>query len=346
MTKRKSFAGRVKAASKRTSSRPATNAVPQTTESPATARLRTREIAADPEGTFVPTSTTTSAKPIRDAKAARLAKRVAAETPTSTSTPGASSSDASRLPPPASRLPRPQAEPDRGYVAVGRVLGPFGLKGELKVLPLTDNPDRFAPKSKLYAALAQEAPAPARLGAREPGIAPASPDPTSNISNRVAAGDQHPTSPQTRRDPQSTPSDSSPSARVAAGDQSPVSSPQPVTVLRSREASGHLYVTLKGYPDRDSTDKFRHALLQVPESDLPPLPDGEYYRFQLIGLTVVDTTGAVLGTLDEIIETGSNDVYRVHPPEGADVLLPALADVVVSTDLAERRMVVDPPDWR
>jgi 16S rRNA processing protein RimM len=169
---------------------------------------------------------------------------------------------------------RPQAEPDAGFVAVGRVLGPFGLKGELKVQALTDNADRFKAKAKLWAGQ------------------------------------------------------------------------QPVSIAKTREAQGHLYLTFKGFPDRESADKFRHALLQIPEAELPPLPEGEYYRFQLMGLTVVTRDGALLGTLDEIIETGANDVYRVHPSEGADLLLPALADVIVSIDLAERRMVVDPPEWR
>ena len=169
---------------------------------------------------------------------------------------------------------RPQAEPDAGYVAVGRVLGPFGLKGELRVQALSDNADRFKPKAKLWAGQ------------------------------------------------------------------------QPVSVAMAREAQGHLYLTFKGFPDRESVDKFRHALLQIPEAELPPLPEGEYYRFQLIGLTVVNREGEVLGMLDEIIETGANDVYRVHLAEGADLLIPALADVIVSVDLAAKRMVVDPPDWR
>jgi 16S rRNA processing protein RimM len=128
-------------------------------------------------------------------------------------------------------------------------------------------------------------------------------------------------------------------ARLWAGQQK-------VTVAAEREAGGHLFLTFKGFHDRTAVERFRHALLQVPESDLPPLPEGEYYRFQLIGLTVVDRDGRELGTLDEVIETGSNDVYRVHPANGPDLLLPALADVIVSVDLAARRMVVDPPEWR
>jgi 16S rRNA processing protein RimM len=53
----------------------------------------------------------------------------------------------------------------------------------------------------------------------------------------------------------------------------------------------------------------------------------------------------VLGSLDEVIETGANDVYRVHPASGPDLLIPALAGVIISVDLDARRMVVDPPTW-
>jgi 16S rRNA processing protein RimM len=192
------------------------------------------------------------------------------------SAPSPAATDAAETParPAPAVAAKPQQEPDEGYVAVGRVLGPFGLKGELKVQPLSDNPDRFRPKARLWAAQ------------------------------------------------------------------------QPVTVVDARDAQGYVYITLKGFRDRDSVDKFRHALLQVPEADLAPLPEGEYYRFQLIGLEVVTKDGAPLGTLDEIIETGANDVYRVHPAEGADVLLPALDDVIISVDLDAKRMVVDPPEWR
>ena len=121
---------------------------------------------------------------------------------------------------------------------------------------------------------------------------------------------------------------------------------QPVTVANSRSAAGHLYVTLKGYPDRSSVDRFRGALLQIPESMLPDLREGEYYRYQLLALTVVDLEGAVIGELQEVIETGANDVYRVRTAAGDDVLLPALSDVIISVDLEAHRMVVDPPEWR
>lgn len=159
-------------------------------------------------------------------------------------------------------------------MAVGRVLGPFGLNGELKVQSLTDNPRRFSPRSKLWVGT------------------------------------------------------------------------QPVTVTRARQAQGYVYLMLKGFADRTSVEKFRHAIVQVPESDLPALPPGEFYRFQLVGLSVIDRAGNVLGIIEEVLETGANDVYRVRDPEGKEILIPALPDAVVSVDLEAKRIVVDPPEWR
>ena len=130
-----------------------------------------------------------------------------------------------------------------------------------------------------------------------------------------------------------------PKAKLFAGQQL-------VSVATEREAQGYVYLTLKGFNDRTSVEKFRHALLQVPESELPELEEGEYYRFQLIGLTVVDTAGVVLGTVTDLIETGATDVYIVKPAEGPDILLAATDDVVKSVDLLAKRLVVDPPEWR
>jgi 16S rRNA processing protein RimM len=203
---------------------------------------------------------------------------VTAEPPAAQATPAIATRKhatpaAKRALPPKRNAPASQREPDKGFVAVGRVQAPFGLKGELKVTSLTDNPDRFRPKAKVWAGQ------------------------------------------------------------------------QPVTLATVREAGVFVYVTLKVFPDRSSVEKFRHALLQVPESELPELEEGEYYRFQLIGLSVVARDGTLLGVLEEVIETGATDVYRVRTPDGPDLLLAATDDVVLSVDLAAKRMVVDPPAW-
>ena len=69
------------------------------------------------------------------------------------------------------------------------------------------------------------------------------------------------------------------------------------------------------------------------------LPD-EYYHYQLIGLSVSTDEGESLGTIREILVTGSNDVYVVRPESGPEILLPAIAQVVKRIDLASGTMLV------
>ena len=84
------------------------------------------------------------------------------------------------------------------------------------------------------------------------------------------------------------------------------------------------------------------AEICVPESRLPALAADEFYWHQLIGLDVISVDGRRLGTIRQIIETGSNDVYVVQ--EGREeVLIPALAEVVREVNLERRLMVVDLP---
>jgi len=119
-----------------------------------------------------------------------------------------------------------------------------------------------------------------------------------------------------------------------------------VTVATSRQAGGFYYLTFKAHTDLASVEPLRHRMLQVRETDLPQLPEGEYYRFQVIGLTAIDPSGNTLGTVTEIIETGANDVLRIETPEAGELLVPFLSDAVISIDLEQNRIVLDPPGWR
>lgn len=85
------------------------------------------------------------------------------------------------------------------------------------------------------------------------------------------------------------------------------------------------------------------AEICVPAARLPVTAEDEFYWHQLIGLEVMTTDGRKLGTLQHIIETGSNDVYVVRAgPE--EILVPALADVIREVNLERRFMVVDLPE--
>ncbi len=100
-------------------------------------------------------------------------------------------------------------------------------------------------------------------------------------------------------------------------------------------------LTLKKY---DNVNQVLHLVgreLYVKRDQLPELPEGEFYWRDLEGLRVVTDSGEELGTLTEIIATGSNDVYVVTGKE-REYLIPALEDVILEVDLDVGVMKVRP----
>ena len=82
------------------------------------------------------------------------------------------------------------------------------------------------------------------------------------------------------------------------------------------------------------------AWIFAPIGSVEDLEPGEYYHYQLIGLSVVTDEGESLGTIREILVTGSNDVYVVRPENGPEILLPAISQVVQSIDLVSGTVLV------
>ena len=101
-----------------------------------------------------------------------------------------------------------------------------------------------------------------------------------------------------------------------------------------------MLVKFEGVDTPEQAGLFRNQWLYVKTVDVPPLPDGQIYQYQLFGLRVVDDGGTELGELAEIIETGANDVYVVKDRQGREVLLPAIPAVILEVDLVRRLMRV------
>lgn len=89
-----------------------------------------------------------------------------------------------------------------------------------------------------------------------------------------------------------------------------------------------------------AAEKLRQQPLEVPRSQAQPLPPGQYYVFQIIGLEVWTTGGDNLGHVAEIMPTASNDVYLVRGPRG-EVLIPAIEAVIKEIDLERGRMTIE-----
>jgi len=126
-----------------------------------------------------------------------------------------------------------------------------------------------------------------------------------------------------------------PGVVVFVGDQY-----QPLRIRSRRPNGGTLLVAFDGFLNPESAGELRNKLVYVRADDRPPLPDGEYYHHQLLGITVVSDEGQVLGKLVEILTNPANDVYVVQPEAGREILLPALKSVILNVDLAQSRMQV------
>jgi len=112
------------------------------------------------------------------------------------------------------------------------------------------------------------------------------------------------------------------------------------TIESSRWQKGLAHLKLSGIDDRKAALALREQLLTVPESELEPLAEGEYYRFQLVGLAVQSTGGVSLGRVTDVLSTGANDVYVVQGERG-EILVPATDDIVKEIDLERGRIVIE-----
>jgi 16S rRNA processing protein RimM len=157
---------------------------------------------------------------------------------------------------------------DHQLIVVGRVVAPWGVKGEVKVEVMTDFPDRFSPGEEVH------------------------------IDGC------------------------------------------PMRIENSRWHKGRVILKLDTVDSVEAAEKIRGRWLEIPSSKLRPLPQDQYYQFQLIGLEVWTTEGQHLGRVADILPTGSNDVYLVQGELG-ELLIPAIEDVVKSIELEKGRIVVE-----
>jgi len=155
------------------------------------------------------------------------------------------------------------------FIVIGKILAPWGNKGELKVEVITDFPKRFASSSTVYV--------------------------------------NH----------------------------------QPLTVENCRWHKGNAIIKFKTVDSPGAAQKLKGQTVEIPRGQLEPLPEGQYYHFQIIGLEVWTTRGEQLGRVTEILASQSNDIYIVHGNRG-EILIPAIADVIKSIDLNQGRLIIEP----
>ena len=159
-------------------------------------------------------------------------------------------------------------------IVIGKIVAPHGVRGDIRILPLTDKPEQFLDLDYLLL-------------------------------------------PDGRK----------------------------LTVKAARFHKRMVLVTTAEIKSMNESELLRGMEVSINAEDLPELEEGRFYVADLIGLPVYDEQGEQIGTFKDALSTGSNDVYVIAVPGQKDYLLPALKKYVKEINLAEKRIVVELPEW-
>lgn len=114
---------------------------------------------------------------------------------------------------------------------------------------------------------------------------------------------------------------------------------QLLTIERVRYFKQFVIVKFKGLDRIEDVERYVKKNLYVTRENAVKLEENEYFIADLMGLQVVDETGALLGTLTDVIATGANDVYVVTGGE-REILIPAIRQCILKVDLGAGQMRV------
>jgi 16S rRNA processing protein RimM len=113
-----------------------------------------------------------------------------------------------------------------------------------------------------------------------------------------------------------------------------------LTVESSRPHKDRLLVRFREVQSREQAEALQRALLVVPESLSPELPEGSWWDHRIVGCAIETDTGRALGTVHDVIHTAANDVWSAVDDEGTETLIPVLRDVILEVDIDAKRIVV------
>jgi 16S rRNA processing protein RimM len=200
------------------------------------------------------------------------------------------------------------------FVTIGEVVAPHGVRGELRVTMLSDFPQRFLALQRVFLA----------------------PLPAAGRRAAAALGEPQEYRVMTAR-------------LLGAGKKRLFPLGDPADAERTGPWAGQVHqalIKLASVNDPESAALLRGYLLQLPLAEAWPLPPDSFYAFQLYDLPVLTADGRALGTVEDLLATGSNDVYVVRTPAGKELLVPAVKDIVLEINpTAGYIRIKDPAEW-
>jgi 16S rRNA processing protein RimM len=106
-------------------------------------------------------------------------------------------------------------------------------------------------------------------------------------------------------------------------------------IEKLREQKEIIIAKFEGIDDINQIESLKNEEVMIALEDRPELPEGKHYVGDLLGLEVITEDGQVLGTLDNIYNTGANDIYEV-----GEILLPATDEVIKQIDMENKKIIV------
>jgi 16S rRNA processing protein RimM len=204
-------------------------------------------------------------------------------------------------------------------IEVGRILGAWGIKGGIKVLPFAADPQALFAAKRWFLKPAESA---------KPPSAAASVNPLKPAKAAVV------------------PAHKTPAQKAALAAPLPFA----LNVQGVRDQGDAIVATAPEIPDRDAAEAMKGVRVFVSRATFPAPDPDEFYWIDLIGLSVFNRDGVALGDVVGLIDTGPHCVLRVKPAAAGEVpaepaaderLIPFVEAYVDSVDIAGRRIVVD-----
>ena len=201
-------------------------------------------------------------------------------------------------------------------IEVGRILGAWGIKGGIKVLPFAADPQALFSAKVWFLKPAESA--------KKPGVNPLKPGATAPA-----------------------PAHKTPAQKAALAAPLPFA----LNVQGVRDQGDAIVATAPEIPDRDAAEAMKGVRVFVSRATFPQPDDDEFYWIDLIGLAVFNRDGAALGDVIGLIDTGPHCVLRVKAaatagdvpaePAADERLIPFVEAYVDAVDIAGRRITVD-----
>ena len=155
---------------------------------------------------------------------------------------------------------------------VGQIVNTFGIKGEVKVIPFTNDINRFDDLKKVYVKSSKES--------------------------------------------------------------------KQYKVENVRYHKNMVLLKLEGINNPEVAEMLKNCYLEIDREDAIPLEEGTYFIADLIGLQVYTDEGKLLGKVDDIYNTGSNDIYVVKDELGKQILLPGIKEVIKDVQIENSKIIV------